>query len=158
MQKAMKELDVLDAQTDATRQNIEESKSRIDLNSSNIAVNDQRVKNMQQEIKESLSRMRVNDATIRKLNAEIPVLVNTANKLSAEERRIVIENLSAPNAQIKKQYTENMMRLDEQMHGLKNMFEESHHGNSGVGGLIYDIVGSALNTLGVPRDTYKVSY
>lgn len=129
--KAARELDLLDAQTDSTRQNIEESKSR-------QSVNEAKIPQIQQEISESLSRMGVNAAKIREINAQIPVLAATANKLSAEERSIVIKNLSAPNSQKQKSYNEDMLLLDKQL----KEFEVYRRGHNGESGFLLDVARS----------------
>ncbi len=132
--KAARELDLLDAQTDSTRQNIEESKSR-------QSVNEAKIPQIQQEISESLSRMGVNAAKIREINAII-------SKLGYESDLLEYQLQTNPDVSSRKEYNEFVQAYEQDLKNLEYEIKKVTGGNPSLLGAVHEIMEKFMRKIG----------
>lgn len=97
-QTAREQLELIKSNQSKIKQDIEESKSRVDLNQSNISVNNQKVQNLKSEFDLIGARIGLTKAQTSLVFQDIAESVSRVNlnDLSAEQQRKVIDSMGDP--------------------------------------------------------------
>lgn len=106
------QLELIKANQSKIKQDIEESKSRVDLNKSNISVNNQKIKNMQQDIRESLSRIGVNNARIGEITKNTALLGQKILESGLTQKQLQYVLDTNPDADITKFWNEQQNEIN----------------------------------------------
>lgn len=111
-QTAREQFELIKANQSKIKQDIEESKSRVDLNQSNISVNNQKIKNMQQDIRESLSRIGVNNARIGEITQNTALLGQKILESGLTQAQLKYVLDTNPDADITKYWNEQQNEIN----------------------------------------------
>lgn len=111
-QTAREQLELIKANQSKIKQDIEESKSRVDLNQSNISVNNQKIKNMQQDIRESLSRIGVNNARIGEITKNTALLGQKILESGLTQQQLQYVLDTNPDSDITKYWNEQQNEIN----------------------------------------------
>lgn len=106
------QLELIKANQAKIKQDIDESKSRVDLNNSNISVNDQKILNMKQEIQESLSRIGVNEARIGEITKNTALLGQKILESGLTQKQLQYILDTNPDADITKFWNEQQNEIN----------------------------------------------